>query len=129
MSEQESAPRIRRPDSIEYEDVSAANGLSKGVLIGEEHGAPNFAMRRFVLDPSTEVPKHTNEVEHVQYVLEGEYVVGFGEDGGEKEHTVSAGDSLLVPEGVVHWYRNEGEAEGAFICVVPHGDDEIELVE
>ena len=128
MSEQESAPRIRRPDAVEYEDVDAADGLSKGVLIGEEHDAPNFAMRRFVLDPGTEVPKHTNEVEHVQYVLEGEYVVGFGEGGG-KEQTVSAGDSLLVPEGVVHWYRNEGEAEGAFICVVPHGDDEIELVE
>ena len=129
MSEQESAPRIRRPDAVEYEDVDAADGLSKGVLIGEEHDAPNFAMRRFVLDPGTEVPKHTNEVEHVQYVLEGEYVVGFGEDGGEEEQTVSAGDSLLVPEGVVHWYRNEGDTEGAFICVVPHGDDEIELVE
>ena len=129
MSEQEPAPRIRRPDSVEYEDVSAADGLSKGVLIGEEHGAPNFAMRRFVLDPATEVPKHTNEVEHVQYVLEGEYVVGFGEDGDEEEHTVGAGDSLLVPQGIVHWYHNEGEDEGAFICVVPHGDDEIELVE
>lgn len=130
MSEQEPAPHIRRPDAVEYEAVDAAEGLSKGVLIGEEHGAPNFAMRRFVLDPGTEVPKHTNEVEHVQYVLDGEYVVGFGGGGDDgEEFTVSAGDSLLVPEGVVHWYRNEGEAEGAFICVVPHGDDEIELVE
>jgi quercetin dioxygenase-like cupin family protein len=49
-------------------------------------------------------------------------------DDGE-EHTVSAGDSLLIPAGVVHWYRNEGDEEGAFICAVPTGDDEIRLTE
>jgi len=82
-------------------------------------------MRRFTIDPGAEVPKHTNAVEHEQYVLEGEYVVGI--DG--EEHTVSAGDSLLIPAGVVHWYRNEGDEAGAFICAVPNGDDTIELVD
>ena len=82
-------------------------------------------MRRFTLAPGSEVPRHTNAVEHEQYVLEGEYVVGIGEE----EYTVSAGDSLLIPAGTVHWYRNEGEEQGAFVCVVPNGDDAIELVE
>jgi quercetin dioxygenase-like cupin family protein len=39
------------------------------------------------------------------------------------------GDSLLVPAGAVHWYRNEGDQRGAFICNVPHGKDDIQLVE
>ena len=133
-------PSIKRAESIEYESVDAADGLSKGVLVGEEHGAPNLAIRRFTLAPGGEVPKHTNEIEHEQYVLRGEYTVGIGEasetphadgeavDDGE-EHTVSAGDSLLIPAGVVHWYRNEGDEEGAFICAVPTGDDEIRLTE
>jgi quercetin dioxygenase-like cupin family protein len=125
MSEQESAPVVRRAADVDYESVDAAEGLSKGVLLGEENGTPSFAMRRFVLAAGAEVPKHTNEVEHVQYVLDGEYVVGIE---GE-EHTVSAGDSLLVPAGAVHWYRNEDDAEGTFICTVPHGDDDIQLVE
>ncbi|MCU4754138.1 cupin domain-containing protein [Halobacteria archaeon AArc-curdl1] len=116
---------IRRGDEIEYEAVDAADGLEKGVLIAAEHGAPNFAIRRFTLEAGVEVPKHTNGVEHEQYVLEGSYVVGIGED----EHTVEAGDSLLIPAGVPHWYRNEGDDQGAFLCAVPNGDDTIELVE
>src|SRR6056297_2617679 len=118
-------PTIRRAEEIEYETVDAAEGLSKGVLIGEDDAAPNFAVRRFELDAGAEVPKHTNAVEHEQYVLSGEYVVGIDDE----EHEVSAGDSLLIPAGVPHWYRNESDQDGAFLCAVPNGDDAIELVE
>ena len=118
-------PVIRRQEEVTYESVDAAAGLSKGVLIANDHGAPNFAIRRFTLEPGAEVPKHTNAVEHEQYVLAGEYVVGID----DAEYTVAAGDSLLIPAGTVHWYRNDGDEEGAFICAVPNGDDEIELVE
>lgn len=117
--------RVVRGNEVEYEPLAAAAGLSKGVLIGEDEGAPNFAIRRFVLEPGTEVPRHTNEVEHGQYVLAGRYVAGIE---GE-EYTVEAGDSLFIPAGAVHWYRNDGDEPGAFICVVPHGEDEITLVE
>lgn len=116
---------IRRAGDAEYEAVSAADGMQKGVLLDDSDGAPNFAMRRFVLEPDASVPEHTNEVEHEQYVLEGEYAVGI--DG--EEHVVSPGDSLLIPAGVAHSYRNDGDERGAFICVVPNGDDEIQLVE
>ncbi|WP_254832248.1 cupin domain-containing protein [Haloglomus salinum] len=127
MSDVDSGPRplVRRAGEVEYESVSAAEGMHKGVLVGEDDGAPNLAIRRFVLDPGAEVPKHTNEIEHEQYVLEGEYVVGIGDE----EHVVSAGDSLLIPAGTVHWYRNEGDEEGRFICAVPSGDDTIDLVD
>ncbi|UPM41676.1 cupin domain-containing protein [Halocatena salina] len=124
MSEDSRQPRVRRGEEIEYTEVDAANGMAKGVLIGPEQGAPNLAIRRFTLEPGATVPKHTNEIEHEQYVLTGEYVVGLDDE----EFTVSAGDSLFIPAGVVHWYRNEGNDDGAFICAVPDGDDEIELV-
>ena len=122
---QQPKPLIRRSEEIEYEDVGAADGMSKGVLVDESRGAPNFAIRRFELDPGATVPEHTNEVEHEQYVLSGEYTVGIGDE----EYEVREGDSLLIPAGVVHWYRNESDEPGAFICAVPNGDDEIELVE
>ncbi|SDZ90290.1 Cupin domain-containing protein [Haloplanus vescus] len=125
MSEQSPTPVVKSADQIEYAPVDAADGLSKGVLLDESDGAPTFAMRRFTLDPGAEVPKHTNAVEHQQYVLEGEYVVGVDDE----EHVVSAGDSLLIPAGVVHWYRNESDQQGAFICAVPNGDDTIELAD
>ncbi len=116
---------IRRADEIESETVDAADGLEQAVLVGEAHGAPNLAIRRFSLAAGGSVPRHTNEIEHEQYVLRGEYVVGIG----EQEFTVSAGDALHIPAGVVHWYRNEGDEPGAFICAVPTGDDEIHLVD
>ena len=116
---------VKRGDEVTYEPVEAAEGLSKGVLIDESDGAPHFAMRRFELAPDAAVPRHTNAVEHEQYVLAGEYVVGIGDE----EHTVSAGDALLIPAGAEHWYRNERDEPGAFICAVTNGDDTIELVE
>ncbi|WP_276258537.1 cupin domain-containing protein [Haloglomus litoreum] len=127
MSDTDSGPRplLRRAEEVEYEDVAAAEGMSKGVLVGEGDGAPNLAIRRFTLAPGAEVPKHTNDIEHEQYVLAGEYVVGLGDE----EHVVRAGDSLLIPAGTVHWYRNEGDEEGAFICAVPTGDDSIDLLD
>jgi quercetin dioxygenase-like cupin family protein len=125
MSDTDHEPFVRQHEDITYESVDAADGLRKGVLVGEEHGAPNVAIRRFTLAPGGEVPKHTNAIEHEQYVLSGEYVVGIEDE----EYTVSAGDALHIPAGAVHWYRNEGDEEGAFICAVPTGDDEIRLVE
>ena len=119
------SPVVRRAGETEYEAVDAADGLEKGVLIDGSDGAPTFAVRRFTLAPGGEVPRHTNEVEHEQYVLKGQYVAGIDDE----EYVVSAGDSLLIPAGTVHWYRNEGDEEGAFICAVPNGDDDLELVE
>jgi len=124
-STDDAVPVVKRGDEIGSEPVDAADGLRKGVLLDESDGAPNFAMRRFELAPGAAVPRHTNAVEHEQYVLAGEYVVGIGEE----EHVVGPGDALLIPAGVEHWYRNESEEPGAFICAVPNGDDEIELVE
>lgn len=127
MSDSESnvRPVVKRGDDVEYESVGAADGMRKGVLVDETDGAPNFAIRRFELDPGATVPKHTNEVEHEQYVLAGEYTVGIDDE----EHTVAEGDSLLIPAGVVHWYRNDSDEPGAFLCAVPNGDDAIELAE
>ncbi|WP_049915528.1 cupin domain-containing protein [Haloferax mucosum] len=125
MSDSRPKPVVKRSADVEYESVGAADGMSKGVLISDDDGAPNFAIRRFVLDAGASVPKHTNEVEHEQYVLSGRYVVGIDDE----EYDVEAGDSLLIPAGVVHWYRNESDEEGSFLCAVPNGDDAIELTD
>jgi len=125
MTDTETEPLVRRAADVTYDDVGAADGMRKGVLVSDTDGAPHFAIRRFTLAPGAEVPRHTNEVEHEQYVLDGEYTVGLDDE----EVTVRAGDSLFIPAGVVHWYRNDGDEEGAFLCAVPNGDDSIELVD
>lgn len=125
MQEQHPEAVIKQAEEITYERLSKADGVEKGVIFDESDGAPNFRMRHYRLAPGAEVPKHTNGVEHEIHTVSGEYVVGI--DG--EEYTVSPGDSLLIPAGTVHWFRNETDEESAFICMVPTGDAGIELVE
>jgi len=65
-----SDPLVRRAEEIEYEDVDAADGMAKGVLVGGPRRS-NLAIRRFTLEPGGSVPRHTNEIEHEQHVLSG----------------------------------------------------------
>ena len=125
MTDTSSTPLIRRAKDIEYDALDAAGGMQKGVLVNEEYGAPNVALRRFILEPDGTVPRHTNKIEHEQHVIAGNYTVGIEDE----EYTVSAGDTIHIPAGAVHWYRNESDQPGVFLCAVPTGDDEITVVE
>jgi quercetin dioxygenase-like cupin family protein len=108
----------------DVEDVEQAEGLCKKVLVGTEGDGARNALRRFVLEPNARVPRHTNSVEHVQYVLKGGYTV---EVEGE-ERLAREGDAMHVPAGAVHSYTG-GEERGVFLCIVPNEDDEMEVVE
>jgi quercetin dioxygenase-like cupin family protein len=92
-------------------------------LISAEEG-PHFAMRRFVMEPGGEIPEHTNTVEHEQYVLQGHAKIGIG--GNEFE--VRAGDAIFIPKGAPHWYKNTGEENFEFLCLIPNQPDEMKLV-
>jgi len=138
-AERRPSPVVKRGDEAPMRAVDAGEGMSKAVLLDETDGTPRFSMRRFALAPGARVPKHTNEVEHEQFVLSGTYTVGIEEasptppeDGDAvayETHTVEAGDALFIPAGAVHWYRNDGDEPGAFVCVVPNGDDTIRVLE
>ncbi len=65
------AGRVRRSTEVMLNEVPAGTATQTQVLIGEEQGAPNFAMRRFVMGAGGGMPRHTNAVEHEQYVLKG----------------------------------------------------------
>lgn len=106
------------------EPVSSGTSTTKQVLIGPDD-APNFAMRKFTMEPGGGMPKHTNTVEHEQYVLRGRARIGLGEDVIEVEE----GDVLFIPAGLPHWYEALGPEPFEFLCVVPNAPDTIRLVE
>jgi quercetin dioxygenase-like cupin family protein len=114
---------VKHIQDISAEVVSAGTGTSRQVLIGPDE-APNFAMRRFVMEPGGGMPAHTNTVEHEQYVLRGNARIGIGEEVVE----VQAGDVVYIPAGTPHWYEATGEERFEFLCVVPNQPDEIEIV-
>ncbi|GMR13633.1 MAG: cupin domain-containing protein [Gemmatimonadota bacterium] len=115
---------VKHADDVAREPVAAARGTSRQVLISADE-APNFALRRFIMEPGGGMPAHTNAVEHEQYVLRGRARVGIGDQVVE----VRKDDVVFIPAGVPHWYSAEGDEPFEFLCVVPNLPDEIELVE
>ena len=115
---------VKHAADVPLEAVGAGSGTSRQVLIGPEEG-PNFALRRFVMQPGGGMPRHTNTVEHEQYVLRGQARIGVGDEILE----VSADDAVFIPAGVPHWYEALGDEPFEFICVVPNGPDHIEILE
>jgi len=95
---------------------------SKQVLISREE-APNFAMRRFIIEAGGFMPLHTNSVEHEQFCLAGEAEVIIGDE----TTIVKKNDVVFIPAGVSHSYRTISEEAFEFLCLVPNQEDTIEI--
>ena len=114
---------VRHVDAMPAEEVKAGTGTTRQVLIGPEQG-PNFAMRRFIMGAGGGMPRHTNTVEHEQYVLRGRARVGIGDE----VHEVGPDAVLYIPAAAPHFYEVV-EAPFEFICVVPRAPDRVEILE
>jgi quercetin dioxygenase-like cupin family protein len=115
---------VRHAENIPFEAVEAGKRTRRQVLIGPEEG-PHFALRRFVIEPGGGMPKHTNTVEHEQYVLRGRAKIGIGDEVFE----VKKDDVIFIPAGAPHWYQTLGEEPFEFLCTVPNLPDKIEVLE
>jgi quercetin dioxygenase-like cupin family protein len=115
---------VRPASSISAQPVTAGRATEMRVLVGAEQ-APHFAMRRFTMQPGGGMPRHTNEVEHEQYVLRGRARVGIGEE----VYDVGADDVVYIPAGVPHWYEAQGDEPFEFLCMVPNQPDRITVLE
>ena len=113
---------VKRIENIPATVVRDGKGVTRKILISSEEG-PNFAMRCFTIQPGGEMLRHTNAVEHEQYVINGHGRLGIGDE----EFEVSPGSIVFVPAGVPHWYRNIGEGVFEFLCIVPNQPDTITL--
>ena len=115
---------VKHSEDVPAQPVSTGEGTTRQVLIGPDEG-PNFAMRRFIMQPGGGMPPHTNTVEHEQYVLRGSATVGIADRTVE----VKQGDVVYIPAGTPHWYQAREGEPFEFLCVVPNLPDRIELVD
>lgn len=110
--------------TVPVEPVPAGTATTRQVLIGPDLG-PNFALRKFTMEPGGGMPLHTNAVEHEQYVLRGRARVVIGEEVLE----VRPDDVVFIPGGVPHSYQALGEEPFEFLCVVPNLPDVTTVLE
>ncbi len=117
-------PFVAAADALPANPVQAGTAARMQVLVGPDQGAPNFVLRRFLMDSGGGMPLHTNEVEHEQYVLRGRARIRIG----DAVHEVAPDQTLYIPAGVPHSYEVL-EAPFEFLCVVPNAPDRIRVVE
>jgi quercetin dioxygenase-like cupin family protein len=114
---------VKHAEDVEKKNVAAGKDTTIQVLISAQEG-PNFALRKFSMQPGGGMPRHTNMVEHEQYVLRGRALIGIDDETYE----VHSGDAVFISAGAVHFYENIGEEPFEFLCVVPNQPDEIKIV-
>ena len=109
---------VKSASRVERQTVAAGTATESQVLLGAGDGAPNFAMRRFIMGAGGGMPRHINSVEHEQFVLKGRARVGIG----ERDYEVGPEDVLYIPAGAAHFYEVL-EAPFEFLCMVPNSPD------
>lgn len=84
-----------------------AEQLQRSALLKNDIGAAGYEVVQVRVDftPGLLAPKHSHPGEEVAYVLEGSLQY---ELEGRKSVTLSVGQSLFIPAGVVHSARNVG---------------------
>ena len=115
---------LKKANKIVKEKIESGLKTYKQVLISSNE-APNFSLRKFIIEPSGSMPLHSNSVEHEQYVLNGSAEVRIGEE----TILVEKDDVVYIPEGTEHNYKTLGNEAFEFLCIVPNKPDEIKLVE
>lgn len=115
---------VKHMDEIETSNVIGSTGVDKKILISLKEDS-NFEMRFFTIHSGGNIPKHTNQVEHKQYVLNGHAEVGIGEEIFE----VQKGDIVFIPAKIPHWYINKGNETFEFLCLVPNKPDFMTILE
>jgi quercetin dioxygenase-like cupin family protein len=97
-----------------------AKNVEKRILIGSNIGAPNFVMRLFTVKKGGYSPKHSHHWEHEVFIVKGKAEVFNGKDYIPAEE----GSFVFVPPHVEHQFKNAGDDDLKFICVIPSSADE-----
>ncbi len=85
-------------------------------LITNKQGAENFAMRRFIMGKGGFIPKHKHGWEHEIFILKGKGKIGVE----NREVEVKKESFLFIPPNATHWFKNEGEEDFVFLCMIPY---------
>lgn len=96
-------------------EMDGVQGASMAIMVGREHGAPNFAMRTFRVEPGGFTPRHSHDFEHEVFITGGSGTVFL--EGSD--HPLRPGDVVYVPAESLHQFRAASDKPLEFLCLVP----------
>lgn len=94
--------------------MDGVKGTRMAVMVGREDGAPNFALRQFIVDAQGHTPRHQHDYEHEVFIVEGGGTVLLN----AKEQAIKAGDVVYIPADHEHQFR-AGQSGMTFLCLIP----------
>lgn len=103
------------PTPVEMEGVKDA---VKRQILGPQDATPLMALRVFTLAPGGHTPFHQHPFEHMNVVLEGQGVLRRAD--GLEPLTLAPGAMALVSPDEMHQFRNTGDTDFSFVCLVPN---------
>ena len=105
---------------IETLDASAlAPGVIKRNVFWTENGWDDFCARHFILPEGQAIPTHSHGWDHLVLSLGGHGEVDVEGD----RYDLESGNWARVPGGMTHTFRNIGEGDFTFVCIVPTDGD------
>lgn len=112
---------ISHADDLEKKALSGdtLQGVTKQTAIGPGEGWEDHVMRIFTVAPGGHTPRHAHPWPHINYVIGGSgtlYHQG-------KTSDIREGSVAFVPSETEHQFRNTGDGDLTFICIVPKEGD------
>ncbi|WP_427339358.1 cupin domain-containing protein [Caloranaerobacter sp. DY30410] len=105
---------VKNVEGIKIENPQVKDATMK-VLISPKEGWEGHVMRVFELGKGGYTPRHSHDWPHINYIIRGKGMLHL--DG--KDYELEPGSFAYVPAGKIHQFKNIGEEEFAFICIVP----------
>jgi quercetin dioxygenase-like cupin family protein len=99
--------------------MDGVKSVIKQVLIGPEQGWQDYTMRVFTIKKDGNTPFHSHPWLHVNYVISGEGILTLS----GREHHLTQGSIAYVPPDARHQFKNPGEKDFTFICIIPAAYD------
>lgn len=102
-------------------DVLAPNavGVLKKSVISPKEGWQGHVMRIFEIEKGGHSPYHKHPWYHVNYVIQGQGIVHYG----DQDFEVTEGSYAYIPSDIMHNFENTGDGVLKFICIVPEEGD------
>ena len=104
---------VKAQKDVEKEivEMEGASNTEIQWLLRKEEGMPNFEFRRFTMGKGGIIPLHTHEL----YFLSGRGAL-LSEEG---ETPVKKDDVAYVDGTKLHGFKNTGEEDFVFLCLIP----------
>ncbi len=100
-------------------NMESARNVLKQTAVTKNEGWDGWSMRIFTLKEGGFTPFHSHPWPHINYIIKGTGTLYI--DG--KEQAVESGDTAYIKGGEDHQFKNKGDEDFSFICIVPEEGD------